>query len=198
MSDRGNQNLIRTFICVDIPESVKRRIAELQHELRRTEVRASWVKPANIHLTLKFLGDVPASKMPVVIEAANRAIGSHSPFQVTVAGTGCFPSPREPRVLWVGVEDSQRGVEVLRHALEDEFAAQGFAREAKKSKPHLTIARIRDPRHARHLAEELLKIGFAPETFTVHEVIVMRSDLTPQGSVYTPQAVLPLSAPPPA
>ena len=198
MSDRSNQNLIRTFICVDIPESVKRRIAELQHELRRTQARASWVKPANIHLTLKFLGDVPESKMPVVGEAVNRATGSHSPFQVTVSGAGCFPSARDPRVFWVGVEDTMGGVEALRQALEDELAAAGFAREAKKSKPHLTIARIRDPRNSRHLAEELLKIGFAPETFTANEVIVMRSDLTPQGSIYTPQAVLPLSGLPAA
>src|SRR5215207_3529075 len=94
---------VRTFICIEIPGSVKERIGALQQSLRGIDAQASWVKPENIHLTLKFLGDVDSSRLGRVRDAVERASGSGSRFQVTVGGAGCFPSPRSPRVLWVGL-----------------------------------------------------------------------------------------------
>jgi RNA 2',3'-cyclic 3'-phosphodiesterase len=165
----------------------------LQRHLRTTDAQASWVKPANIHLTLKFLGDVEQTKIPLVIEAVKRTSGSCSQFQVTVSGAGCFPSLRHPNILWVGIEPLPAALQSLRDRLENELAGAGFQRETKKFSPHLTIARIRNARNSRLLADELIKQSFAPETFTATEIIVMRSEMTPQGSIYTPQAVLPLA-----
>jgi RNA 2',3'-cyclic 3'-phosphodiesterase len=191
-SGGSHTGAIRAFICIDIPESVKGRIEELQRRLRQIEAQVSWVKPANLHLTLKFLGDVPPAKIPQVAAAAKRATGSCSPFQVTVGSTGCFPSPRNPSVLWIGISQMPGSLTCLRDTIEEELRRQGFAREAKPFKPHLTIARLRNPRNAQHLADAFMTCGFTEESFPAREVIVMRSDLSPQGSIYTPQAVIPL------
>ncbi len=186
--------VIRTFICIEISASIKARLAALQEDVRKLEAQVSWVKPANIHLTLKFLGDVPQAKLPQIIEAVRRISGSCSPFEVEVSGTGCFPSPRKPNVLWIGLAKLPQSLITLQQSLEDELEREGFARESKPFKPHLTIGRIRQPRNAALLAEELLKPGFASESFAVHEVIVMHSDLMPRGAIYIPLATIPLGS----
>ena len=197
-NDKAGKNsqpdVIRTFICIDVSASIKARLAALQDELRKLDAQVSWVKPENIHLTLKFLGDVSQTKVPKIIEAVHRAMESCSPFQVGIEGAGCFPSPRKPNVLWVGFATLPKALLTLQKNIEDEMERVGFAREAKSFHPHLTIGRVRQPRNAQRLAEELLKHGFPAETFQADEVILMRSDLTPRGSIYTPLAKMPLSA----
>jgi 2'-5' RNA ligase len=193
MTSRKDPESIRTFICIEIPESIKERITTLQTELRRLAAQVSWVRPANIHLTLKFLGDVSADKTPQIIEAVRRASGSCSPFQVEVSGTGCFPSRRRPSVLWVGLKAVPEPLSRLQKALEDELARQGFPRETKAFKPHLTIGRLRSPRDAEQLADALIERGFAGESFSANGVIVMKSLLDPRGAIYTPLAALPLA-----
>ena len=183
---------MRTFICIEIPESLKERIGALQQSLRRIDAQASWVKPSNIHLTLKFLGDVESSRLDRVRDAVERASGSTSRFQVTAGTAGCFPSPKNPRVLWVGLTELPDELLKLHKQIEDSLAREGFPREAKRFSPHLTIARLRAPRNAAQLADALIATGFEPETFEAREVIVMRSDLDPKGSIYTPQAIIPL------
>jgi RNA 2',3'-cyclic 3'-phosphodiesterase len=185
---------IRTFVCVEVPQGVKARIEALQRALRRGDVPVSWVKPANIHLTIKFLGDVAASKMDGVRRAIERAAQSIPPFDITVAGAGCFPSARNPRVLWVGLGPLPDELCRLHSNIEAELEGEGFAREAKRFAPHLTIARVRDPFKAKRTVEELMAAGFAAETFRASEVIVMRSELHPSGSIYTPQAVVRLNS----
>ncbi|HEV8486925.1 MAG TPA: RNA 2',3'-cyclic phosphodiesterase [Blastocatellia bacterium] len=188
----GRDDPIRTFICIEIPETVKERIADLQRELKQIDAQVSWVKPANIHLTLKFLGPVAPSRMAGVRHAVERAAGSCSPFEVEVSRTGCFPSPRNPKVLWVGLSNIPNQLQQLHQAMEDELARAGFARETKRFSPHLTIARVRSPRGAPAVAERLIASTFPGQTFSATEVIVMRSDLNPSGSVYTPQALIQL------
>src|SRR5205085_5310940 len=90
---------IRTFVCVEVPQGVKARVEALQRSLRRGDAPVSWVKRSNIHLTIKFLGDVAASRLDDVRRAVERACQTVSPFEVTVEGAGCFPSARSPRVL---------------------------------------------------------------------------------------------------
>ena len=196
-TDRANRETgggVRTFVCVEVPPTIRARIEALQRALRRSDVPISWVKPANIHLTIKFLGDVPASKIDDVRQAVERACEPIPPFEITAAGAGCFPSAKSPRVLWVGLNPLPDELRKLHANVEAELERIGFAREAKRFSPHLTIARVRDPFKARTTVDELIKTGFAAETFNAAEVIVMRSELHPAGSVYTPQAVIHLSA----
>lgn len=183
---------VRTFICIDIPAAIRRRIEELQRGLRPLDAQASWVRGQNIHLTLKFLGDVERGRIEKVIEAATGAALEINPFEIEVGGAGCFPSPRSPRVLWVGLTRLTDEIRQLHRTIENNLARSGFARDEKKFSPHLTIARLRSPRNAALVAEKLIATGFPPESFTAREVIVMRSELSSGGSIYTPQAVIKL------
>ena len=185
-SDRRRSNAVRTFICIEVPQSIKERIARLQEALGRHEARISWVKSSNIHLTIKFLGDVEAARIPAVCSAAERAVQLSSTFDIEVGGAGCFPSAKSPRVFWVGLTAVPYPLAQLQGSIENELANEGFPREGRRFSPHLTIGRVRSPKQASLAAEELIKVGFDVESFRVVEVIVMRSDLNPTGSVYTP------------
>lgn len=183
---------VRSFICIEIPESIRSRIGALQQALREIGAQVSWTKPSNIHLTLKFLGGVQASRIERVNKALERAANGIRPFEVAIGGTGCFPSPRSPRVLWVGVPNAPQPLQQLYSNIEDELAREGFEREKRKFSPHLTIGRIRAPRNADRVAEALIATNFESEAFKATQVMLMRSDLKPTGSIYTPQAVIPL------
>lgn len=186
-------DVVRTFVCIEIPESIRSRINKLQQTLRQMEALVSWTRPSNIHLTLKFLGGVEASSINRTTKALERAANGIRPFEVEVSGGGCFPSPRSPRVLWVGISNVPEQLRQLYTNIEDELAGEGFPREKRRFSPHLTIGRIREPRNSARLAEALIAIGFETEAFPAKEVILMRSDLKPTGSIYTPQAVIRLS-----
>ena len=191
--DRQPADVIRTFICIAIPESIKSRIGKLQETLQQTKAQISWTKPPNIHLTVKFLGGVEASRLDRVSQALERAANGIGPFEVEIGGAGCFPSPRSPRVLWVGVSNASEELQKLYSNIEDELSRRGFERENRKFSPHLTIGRIRAPHNSPRVAEALIASGFESESFTATEVLLMRSDLKPTGSIYTPQAIIRLS-----
>lgn len=192
---RSKAGLIRTFICIDLPREVKERLERLQRNLKKIDAKVSWVRPSNVHLTLRFLGGVPESKLAGVHEAATCAAAGVAPFEIEVAGSGCFPSAGNPRVLWVGLAEVTAELSRLHQALEDELHRRGYPREPRKFSPHLTIGRLREPGNGPALAEELLRSGFESARFKVREIIVMRSDLSPKGSTYTPQAVIALGVP---
>jgi RNA 2',3'-cyclic 3'-phosphodiesterase len=161
--------------------------------LRQIQSQISWTKPSNIHLTLKFLGGVEASRIDAVGKAIERAAQGIGPFEVEVGGAGCFPSSRSPRVLWVGITDTPEQLRRLYDNIENQLEGKGFPREKRKFSPHLTIGRIRAPQNSVSVADALIAKGFDSQSFTVREVILMRSDLRPTGSIYTPQTVVNLA-----
>src|SRR3989442_1860194 len=193
-AERRGGNLIRTFISIEIPESIKDRIDCLQKTLRQIDAQVSWTKPSNIHLTLKFLGGGAPTQIERVATAVERAASGIHHFDIEVSGAGCFPSPRSPRVLWIGLPHAPEQLKQLYANIEDELAGEGFAREKRKSSPHLTIGRIRNPKNSSSIAEALMAEGFASERFNATEVIVMRSKLKPTASIYTPQATIKLAS----
>ena len=185
-------NLVRTFISIDLPESIKNRIDGLQKTLQKIEAQVSWTKPSNIHLTLKFLGNVEASRIESISEAVGVAAREIRPFEIEISGSGCFPSPRKPRVLWVGFSNVPEPLKQLHSNIEQELARVGFPPETRSFSPHLTIGRIRMPHNSARVAETLISQGFEAEGFTAREVNVMRSELRPTGSIYTAQRVIQL------
>jgi len=184
-TDLRNSSSIRTFVCIDVPASIKDRIAQLQGNLRQHDAKISWVKPANIHLSLKFLGDVAATRIPAVGSAVERAAHLVRPLEIEVGGAGCFPSAKSPRVFWVGLTAVPDRLARLHALIEQELATEGFPPDTRKFSPHLTIGRVRLPQNAGLVAGELMSTGFSPASFQATEVIVMRSELNPSGSIYS-------------
>jgi 2'-5' RNA ligase len=183
----ANHERWRVFCAVELPPQVRARAAEHAARLRErsTEVRASWPRTDNLHLTLKFLGEIAQARVGALSNAASRAAKSIQPFDLTLEGAGAFPPRGSPRVLWLGINDSSGGLVRLQSQLEDECEAEGFAREERPFHPHLTLARIRAPQGARELARLHRETGFVAIEFPVTELVVMRSELGPGGSRYT-------------
>lgn len=181
----NNPDPLRTFIAIELPPDVRTRVAQHIARLRREQpdVRANWSREDNLHLTLRFLGNVPVADIPKVSDAVERATKTVSSFQLTFSGCGTFPPRGRLSVLWIGAQAS--GLAALHAAVEQELDAAGFSRETHQFHPHLTIARLRHAQGARLLAELHKGVGFTPIAFDVSEVVVFRSELLKQGSRHT-------------
>jgi 2'-5' RNA ligase len=163
-------------------EDLRRRLLQ---EWPRGEQLVKWVEPANLHLTLKFLGHVHASRVPAVVQALT-AVEASRPFPVRLVGLGAFPRPRGARVLWVGVEEGAGELADLARVVEDVLEPLGFPREGRPFSPHLTIGRLRTP--AYHVELEVAldrKSRVEVGSQHVHSVELMESSLRPEGPVYT-------------
>ncbi len=180
--------MLRTFIAIEIPEEIKKAISSQSAGLRKAlggGVR--WVAPENVHLTLKFLGDISPANVKMLTQSLEAEAGLHEPFTVKVGNLGVFPTPRRPRVIWVGL-DAPAGLPRLQRGIEAMTARLGYAAEDKPFSPHLTIGRVRDQVSADEMqsmraALENTKVG-ALGTFEVAAVHLFKSDLQPGGAVY--------------
>jgi 2'-5' RNA ligase len=193
-TNRQSSGSIRTFVCIEVPESIRERIAKLQQTLQQHGAKISWVKPSNIHLTLKFLGQVAEARIPAACSAVERAAHLSQPLEIEVGEAGCFPSAKLPRVFWIGLTAVPDGLARLHASIEKELVREGFPPDTRKFSPHLTIGRVRSPKNAARVAEDLIATGFAREMFQTTAVIVMRSDLNPSGSIYSPLSTCRLGA----
>ena len=187
MSDSEASSAWRVFCALDISEDLRARLVDHIQRLRKAvpNVHASWSRADNIHLTLKFFGDVEKDAIKKLSAAAARVVQTFSPFQIRVAGTGTFPRQAQPRVLWIGIEDPSGNLSSLQSRFEDECAKEGFPKEDRAFRPHLTLARIRKPQGSRTLGELHKEIGFAASEVVVPELLLMRSELSSEGSKYT-------------
>jgi 2'-5' RNA ligase len=137
---------------------------------------------------LKFVGEVTALRVEALSHAARAAVEGFSSFVLSIEETGTFPPRGAARVLWLGVKDESGQLSRLQRRLEEECEAAGFTREARAFKPHLTVARLRSPEGALALSDAHRRATFGPYHFQVSELLVIRSQLGPGGSRYTPLA----------
>lgn len=178
---------VRTFIAVGLDKSVRDRTVSLQEALAATGAEVKWVEPENLHVTLLFLGEVDDRALPDVCRVVAEAGGGLVPFAMSVQGAGCFPNPRRPRTLWVGVGEGTQELVALHDALEPPLLALGcYRREDRQYTPHITLGRAKSDRPSDPLAAALAKhAGWRCGEQPVREVLVMGSELTPKGPVYT-------------
>jgi RNA 2',3'-cyclic 3'-phosphodiesterase len=185
--------MIRCFLAIDLPEELRPGLAQVQEELQRSHADVRWVAPGNIHLTLKFFGNVPDDEIDTLAQAAREAAAETSPLQLQATGAGAFPSPTAPRVVWLGLGGDIVHLTQLFYRLEKAFAALGYPPEGRAFNPHLTLGRVKSPANRERLAKLLAKlppVDWPP--FEVKELILFQSVLSPKGSTYTPLQVIPL------
>jgi 2'-5' RNA ligase len=137
--------MYRLFIAIPLLDPVVKRLGDVQYRLQGNVPHRSvrWVKADGIHLTLKFLGGTPTDKIPTIKEALTVVARNAPPCELTVQGLGCYPSPRRPRVLWVGVEEPTGRLKALWKAVEEVMTAIGYKPERHGFSPHLTLGRVR-------------------------------------------------------
>lgn len=184
---------IRAFLAIDPPEEVLRQIGAHQERLRRRiQGVISWVRPRGIHLTLKFFGDIAPADVERISRAVEPLVAGTSPIHIEVRTMGVFPDSNRPRVLWMGMEGDIHHLTVLQKSVEGTLEAEGFPREARPFRPHLTLGRIKTPRGLIGLARAMEEAAdWAAGGFIARELHLFKSDLSPQGAVYTKLASWP-------
>jgi RNA 2',3'-cyclic 3'-phosphodiesterase len=185
--------MIRAFLAIELPDAWRPGLVQVQGELKRSRADVRWVQAGNIHLTLKFFGNVPDDEIEPLAQAARTAAEEEAPFQLKATIAGAFPSPRAPRVVWLGLGGDVLPLTRLYQGLEKAFAAQGYPPEGRAFHPHLTLGRVKSPANRDRLAKLLATLP-PPDwpPFTVKELVLFQSILSPQGSKYTPLKVIPL------
>jgi 2'-5' RNA ligase len=183
---------LRCFIAIELPEALRRRIGEATERLRSTDADVRWVRPEGLHLTLKFLGSTPEELVPEITRELQEAMSGHRRMRLRLSGAGVFPSERRPRVVWIGLVDSDRLIG-LQKDVETAMEALGFEPEDRPFTPHLTLGRLRSPRGSAALLKELgLLKEEAFDEIEVQDIVLMRSELKPTGAVYHRLQSIPL------
>ena len=180
---------LRLFVAIDLPEYVRDSLGRLQTDLRRQDLSSlRWTRPEGVHLTLKFLGETPATAVAAIQAALARAVRGIPSFRLALGAPGTFGGRRGPRVLWVDVEGELQPLQQLQAAVERELAAVGFAPEERGFSPHLTLARVPQPPRpglAERVARALEAVAAPRGEFEATELALMRSRLQPGGAVYS-------------
>lgn len=178
-------NLVRAFIAVELPAEIRQTLAELSRRLRASRTRASWVSSENLHITLRFLGDVEDGLLNRLGEGLAESYGGQAAFRLRIEGAGAFPNPRRPRVLWAAISEPHDALRSVQAIAEDSARAIGLEPDTKTFSPHITLARIRTQKGIeglRALVEQ--EAQFYGGEFLVEAVSLFSSRLTDAGAVY--------------
>jgi 2'-5' RNA ligase len=186
-------DIVRTFIAVPVVGDAADSVARFAAEISKVCAPVKWVKPGNLHVTLKFLGDLPRSRIPALVEAVRLACEGEARFEVTLRGAGAFPNIERARVLWVGMADGADRLAKLAEAIDQTTIDAGFPRADKAFRPHLTVGRARGSSAGSGASRIIsrnsdIELGIVG----VEEVHVYSSKLTPSGPIYTSLAKIPL------
>jgi len=176
----------RLFLSVSLPDHVKRHLVQLQSDLKKEGIPASWTPETNMHLTVKFLGETRTEIRDQLPRRIDAAASSISPFCLYTGGLGVFPTIKKPRVLWSKVKGETQTLQNLFDLLEAELKAVGFDREKKPFHPHVTIGRVKGQAAPQTMFELIDRFkSCESEEFHVKGIHLFKSDLHKKGAVHT-------------
>ena len=186
---------VRAFIAIELSPAVRAELATLQKQLKASGADVTWVAPGNIHLTLKFLGNISSEQVAAVTALLETTARQFARFSFKLGTLGVFPREQSPRVIWVAVREPRGIIPKIVSILEDELNQIGFAKEERDFTPHITIGRVKSPLNKIHLIDKLKTVTVAePVTQEVTALTLFKSTLTPQGPLYQPLAEISLKA----
>ena len=183
---------IRCFVAIEIPERIQAILSEVQSEFRHKIQKASWTRNGNFHLTLKFLGDVEKDTINQINSAIAAIAVNYKPFCIEIGSIGTFPNVYRPRVLWVGLTQGVNEITTLANSVIRGIGKLGFPSD-KRFHPHLTLARIKENANLKTNTDLFKKFEtIAGTLMNVNHITLVRSELRPNGAVYTPLHIYPL------
>ena len=188
-------SLVRTFVAIRCSEKLAQSCGQAIVGLQEVVDGVRWVEPENIHLTLKFLGEVEDRELHAVCRRVAEAAKTHMSFSVVCRGVGAFPSIDRPNTIWIGVEDSDELLAALQRDVEEALIDLGFPAERRPYKPHLTLGRTKSRRNQDVAWEDYVNRNATREIgeLSVDQVTVFSSELERRGPLHTPLAHCPLS-----
>jgi len=177
---------VRVFVALEMPPAVKEVAAEIQRELMKSKAAVAWVRPEGMHLTLKFLGEVIPQRLPEIETALDKAAEGSGSLQIAVDGIGVFPSARNPRVIWLGIDPQDDRLSRLQKRIDHGLEPLGFRAEEREFRPHLTLGRVRSSRGLNELMEAVaLPHRILLGEYALDQFHLIQSELKPGGAVYT-------------
>ena len=178
--------MIRSFLAIELPEPILRKIEEVEADLKSAHPDVRWVSPEKIHLTLKFFGNIEESRIDSIFKSIEEPVRSTQPFSLKVQGVGAFPSTKSPRVIWMGLVNGSEILTSFQKEIEAQLEKIGFQLEDRRFRPHLTLGRVKSSRGKDDLAQRMEKHKEGEfGDFQVERVILFKSDLKPSGPIYT-------------
>jgi 2'-5' RNA ligase len=189
---------MRIFLAIELPAEIRRKVKNVQDMIQDSSTSSlkevKWVEENNIHLTLKFLGELIPKQIESLIQGAKEAVQSSIPFSLSLKNLGAFPGWSRASVVWVGVETGREEVIRIYKRLEETLSSLQFEKEGRPYSPHVTIGRIKRRRDKGNRQYDLEKPNsdFSTEAFHVEKVSVMKSTLTPTGPIYERIESIPL------
>lgn len=179
---------MRTFIAIELPKDIKDTLARLQEQLKISGADVKWVKPDNIHLTLKFLGEIDEQKLNKIMAILDDVTKDRSHFYLSLSSIGAFPKINYPRVIWIRIDKGEEQVKELAKVLEERIEKVGIPREDRPFSSHITVGRVRSNLHREQLVGDLVYLQNNPAGgdlgFGVARITLFKSTLTPQGPIY--------------
>ena len=178
-----DKKMVRLFVALHFSDEIKRRLGELIEDLKPLCRGIRWVSSENIHLTLKFIGEVKESKVAPITRALEEVMAGKAKFEGRVCGSGGFPDLRRPRVIWVGLEGAEPAIEMAKQ-INHKLIPVGVKSEKRRLSPHLTLGRIKKPSDFSALAAYMESLNFDAGPVILDGVALVRSTLTPDGPIY--------------
>ncbi len=178
---------IRSFLAFELPEFVKEELSGLIRSFNRGVSKVRWVKRENMHLTVLFLGNINEETIPAMAEDISDICERFSPFIVRMKGVGCFPNIRNPKVIWVGIDGEIERMAKFYESLVMNLSKYGIKQENRTYRPHLTLGRIKGNSNIRDRMVGMISKGreITDKEFILQELVLFKSDLRPQGPIYT-------------
>jgi len=177
----------RIFVAINISDEARIKVADYIEVLRDefSNLRVGWERAEKLHLTVKFLGDIDSNESQNLTDAVDKTARQFSNFKLQISQTGVFPSKRNARILWLGIDDEHGSLQKINDLLETECGQKGFVKESRNFKPHLTIGRLREPNKSKELTDRHSNKTFAAVEFEVSEIVIYESRLRKSGSIYS-------------
>lgn len=184
---------MRTFIAIELKKEIRDTLFQIQEELKSAQADVRWVRSENIHLTLKFLGEVEETKIPEIVRCLKELGGQIKPFTVKISGLGAFPGLKSARVIWAGAKEDTGELARLAGTIENILAELGFPKENRKFSSHLTLGRLRSNKNKDKLGQKLEKIKIPELSQRINSIALFESVLHPTGAVYQKLSEISLS-----
>lgn len=179
---------MRTFIAIELPKEIKGSLSEVQDKLKTSGADVKWVNPQNIHLTLKFLGEIDDKNLGKITQILEEITQDKNPYPLRLSSIGAFPKINFPRVIWVGIDKGGTETKEIANALEENVAKIGIPKEDRPFSCHITLGRVKSALNREGLVENLNNLTNYAEKlnleFPVTKIILFKSTLTPKGPIY--------------
>jgi len=177
---------VRAFIAVEINQPNRQKISELIYLLKESNADVKWITENQMHLTLKFLGNIDKARVPEISNALRSISHNFKSFIISLSNIGAFPSVNHPRVIWLGIDKGADLLKTLAEKIDSELEKLGFQKETREFKAHLTLGRVKTSKNMPNLTKLLKETAFSSESdIAITELILFQSTLTPKGAVYT-------------